>query len=68
MHQEFLAVVTPQSQSDTSNINVQASDLVDEVVNGFYEQNLKQLVLYLSGKKKKQICDFPIILWDCMKS
>lgn len=51
-YQEFLVVVALQSQSDISNIDVQAFDLVDEVVNGFYEQNLKQLGLYLSGKEK----------------
>jgi hypothetical protein len=50
VHQEFLAVADPQSQSGISNINVQAFDLADEVVNGFYEQNLKQLGLYLSAK------------------
>lgn len=55
MHREFLAVVAPQSQSDISNINVQAFDLADEAVNGFYEQNLKQLGLYLSGNVEQNL-------------
>lgn len=53
MHQESLAVAAPQSLSDTSNINVQASDLANEVADGSYERSLKQLVLYLSRQKER---------------
>jgi hypothetical protein len=53
-NQESLAAAVPLNLSWTSSTNVQASDLVGEEAACSSEQNLKQIVRYLSGSLNLQ--------------